>query len=81
MRPVIVAVLVLSAVISFYMSAFGILVDPAMVRNVIETDPGEARDLLNVDLLLFAGGLGVLPAAAAWAVPIAWPPLRVRVVN
>ncbi|HSW25341.1 MAG TPA: phosphoethanolamine--lipid A transferase, partial [Burkholderiaceae bacterium] len=63
---------VAAALASFYTSHFGVYFDAAMMRNVLRTDVGEARELLSLallpHLLLYAG----LPLFLLW---------RVRVVN
>lgn len=50
-KPLLAALFGISAVASFYMQKFGIYIDPDMMRNVLRTDPAEARELLTIDLL------------------------------
>ncbi|MGB4468946.1 MAG: phosphoethanolamine--lipid A transferase [Azovibrio sp.] len=50
-KPLLVLLLALAASAGFYMQKFGIYVDPDMLRNVLRTDPAEARELLTLDLL------------------------------
>lgn len=51
LKPLLALLLALAAATGFYMHKFGIYVDPDMVRNVLRTDPAEARELLTPDLL------------------------------
>ncbi|MBI3144960.1 MAG: phosphoethanolamine--lipid A transferase [Pseudogulbenkiania sp.] len=84
-KPVMTALLLITALVSYFMNQYGIMIDMPMVQNVLQTDPAETRDLLTIKMGLFALGLGVLPALWLWKTPIAYrPPLRelgVRLVS
>src|SRR5690606_3024375 len=58
-KPLIAVLLVLAAGAAYYMRAYGVFVDPSMLRNVVHTDTAEASELLSMPmlahLLLFAG--------------------------
>jgi lipid A ethanolaminephosphotransferase len=58
-KPVLSLLLIATAVGGWFMQAYGIYLDPSMVRNVLRTDVTEARELwsgaLLVHLLLYAG--------------------------
>ncbi len=72
-RPLLALLLVAAASANYYMERFGVFMDRAMVRNVLATNVGEARELLNWGLSLHVLVFGVLPAAALW-----WPQLTQR---
>ncbi|MFO1218098.1 MAG: phosphoethanolamine--lipid A transferase [Burkholderiaceae bacterium] len=71
-KPVLAVLAIATAAATYYMSQYGVYLDPSMLRNVLRTDPAEARELLApalwLQLLLYAG----LPIALL---------TRVRVVN
>lgn len=46
---------------------YGVLFDTSMIQNVVETDSGEALSYLNVSLLVFFVGLGLLPVLALFS--------------
>jgi lipid A ethanolaminephosphotransferase len=50
-RPLIAVLVVTSAFAVHFMQAFGVYLDPSMVRNVLRTDVAEARELLSWSLL------------------------------
>ncbi|MEK9952900.1 MAG: phosphoethanolamine--lipid A transferase [Curvibacter sp.] len=58
-KPVLSLLIIAAAAGSWFMQAYGIYLDPGMVRNVLRTDVAEARELwsfaLLVHLLLYAG--------------------------
>ena len=71
-KPVLGAVLLLSAAASYFMSVYGVVIDRSMIENVAATDPGEALELLNFKLLLWMLAFGAAPA---------WLLCRVRLVR
>lgn len=80
-RPVLAAVLVVSAVLAFFMDHYGIVFDRTMLRNVLETDVAETRELLSLSMAGWVAAFGVLPAALlAWCRPVklSWRTLLVR---
>ncbi|MCU0990705.1 MAG: DUF1705 domain-containing protein [Xanthomonadales bacterium] len=65
-RYVLSALLIVSAAAGHFMSQYGILLDDEMIRNIFETDRGEAMELLGMGLLVKVTLLGVLPALVIW---------------
>jgi lipid A ethanolaminephosphotransferase len=76
LKPVGLLLLVTVAASSYFMVAYGIVIDPTMVANIAGTDVREVRDLLSpamaVALLLGA----VLPGVWWWRQPVRRMPLR-----
>ena len=50
-KPLLALLVVVTAVAVHFMQAFGIYLDPTMMRNVLRTDVGEARELFSWTLL------------------------------
>src|SRR5687768_5465185 len=46
-RPLLSLIVVASAAAAYYMRAYAVMLDPTMIRNIIETDAHEAMDLLS----------------------------------
>ncbi|WP_425257781.1 phosphoethanolamine transferase [Rubrivivax sp. RP6-9] len=66
-KPVLALLTVAAAVALFYMQAFGIYLDPTMLRNLLRTHPAEARELLSPALVLHMAVYAGLPLALlAW---------------
>ncbi|MBO3275470.1 phosphoethanolamine transferase [Pseudomonas schmalbachii] len=72
LKPALSVLLLVSAGVAYFMNHYGVLIDVEMLRNVVETDPAEVRDLLSFKLGAYLLLLGVLPAWLLWRVPIAW---------
>jgi lipid A ethanolaminephosphotransferase len=66
-RPLLSVLVFAGIVASYYMSHYGTIIDPTMVRNVFQTDWHEARELLNPAMFMYML-LASLPVAAIWLV-------------
>ena len=80
-KPVLSVVVVVTAFASHFIEAYGIYLDPSMLRNVLRTDPAEAGELLSwglsAHLLLYAA----MPLALLWRVRVSatpWKRARMR---
>ena len=71
-KPLLAALIVISASCSYFMLHFKVLIDRSMVQNFFETNQAEFTSYLSVPLLLTVAGLGVLPAALL----VLWPTAR-----
>ena len=82
MKPLLTVLVVVSAAAAYYTHTFAVMLDPAMVQNVLHTDVHEARELLNLRMLAWVASWSVLPVAFIWLVrlqPV--EPLRALLVR
>ena len=70
LKPAIVLLLLVAAGAAHFMLTYGIVLDAAMLTNVLQTNPGEAADLLGARLLVTLLVLGVLPSLWVWRAPV-----------
>jgi len=75
-KPAAMALLLITALASHFSGAYGVLMTPSMMTNMLQTDYHEARDLFSAALLWHVFWLAGLPALLLWSVRIAHPPLR-----
>ncbi len=61
-KPIVILILILASVISFFMDSYGVIVDVSMIQNIIETDTKEATELLSFSLAGHVVLVGLLPA-------------------
>ncbi|HEY9051287.1 MAG TPA: phosphoethanolamine--lipid A transferase [Gammaproteobacteria bacterium] len=66
LKPLLIILLLSSALVSYFMSTYGIMIDKTMIQNVAETNPGESLELLSPALLLHFCILGLLPALVVY---------------
>lgn len=69
-KPLLTVLLLAAAAGAYFMLAYGIVVDDTMMVNVLQTDPREAKNLLNWRLFATVGVLGLLPALWLWRTPV-----------
>jgi lipid A ethanolaminephosphotransferase len=67
LKPLLALLLLVSAATSHYVQRYGVVIDAAMIRNVLATDRREAGELLGLDLVVHVVLFGVLPALAVLA--------------
>jgi len=69
-KPAIALFLVSAALGAHFMSTYGVVIDPSMMTNVLQTDPREVRDLLSLRLVAHVVLLAALPIALLWRLPL-----------
>ncbi len=65
-KPVLALLLVSAALGAHFMGNYGVVIDPTMMVNVLQTDPSETRDLLNLRLFASVALLAGLPLWWLW---------------
>jgi lipid A ethanolaminephosphotransferase len=76
MRVAASVLFVTAAAGSYFCSEFGVIMNKEMMRNVIQTDAAEVSALLNPEMWLHIGLLGLLPAALVWRVRLPDTPYK-----
>jgi lipid A ethanolaminephosphotransferase len=72
-KPAIAFMLLAAAFGAHFMGSYGVVIDTTMMTNVVQTDPREVRDLLNLRLLGTVLLLAGLPLWLLWRAPVAGP--------
>ncbi len=62
-KPVLIALLIIAAITSFYMDTLGVVIDRDMIQNAMTTTMAESKHLITPQFLIHVGLYGVLPAA------------------
>lgn len=62
--------LILSSVISYFIDSYGVIISRSMIENMVETNTGEAFDLLSLSLFIHLALYGILPSILLWYVPV-----------
>lgn len=70
-RPLLTLLLLSAGGLAHFIGSYGIVFDPTMVVNMMQTDVRETRDLLSWRLALSVLALGALPAWWLWRQPSA----------
>ncbi|MBK8287050.1 MAG: phosphoethanolamine transferase [Ahniella sp.] len=62
LKPAFIGIILLSALVAYFMQHFGAVIDRAAIASVFESDVREASEWLGPRLVLWMFGFGVLPA-------------------
>ena len=71
-KPVLIAILPLTALAAYFMDNLGVVISTEMLQNILQTNVGEALDLLTPRLLAYVILLGALPATLVGLAPLYW---------
>jgi len=80
-KPVLALMTLVAASALHYMQAYGVVLDPSMLRNVLRTDTAEAGELLTLGLVLDLLLYGALPIAFLLAARVESRPWRRALVT
>lgn len=69
-RPLLSIIVIASAAAAYYMRAYAVMLDPTMIRNILETDSHEAMELLSWSMAGYVILGSALPVAFIWLVRI-----------
>jgi lipid A ethanolaminephosphotransferase len=75
-RPLLSVLLLCTAFASYFMGKYSVFLDPTMLRNLLHTDVGEARDLLAWDMVPHLALQALLPIWLLWRVRVSDRPWR-----
>lgn len=75
LKPALAVLLVTAAIVGYFMTAYGVVIDRSMIQNLFETDTREAVELLNAGLILHVLAFGIAPALLVWRLDIRHAPL------
>lgn len=68
LKPFLSIAIGIAALSSYFMNRYGTVISHEMVQNVMQTDRGEALELINTDLLLHLFVWVVFPLALLWSI-------------
>lgn len=70
------ALMLVTAISSYFMLTYGVVIDPGMMTNTVQTDLHEAVALASWQLVAMVVVLAILPAWLLWRQPVAFGSLR-----
>jgi len=76
LKPLLIVVVLISALTNYFMNTYHIVVDASMIRNTLQTDLHESMDLLSIKELLYLILLGILPAFIIYKIPLQKRPFK-----
>ncbi|MDT8453339.1 MAG: phosphoethanolamine--lipid A transferase [Gammaproteobacteria bacterium] len=80
-KLVLIIVLLVSSLASYFMDSYSLIIDEAMIRNVISTDTAESLDLISLKMILYIALLGVLPSVFVYRIKVTDRGLRKNLLS
>ena len=78
LKPILIALLLISAVVTYSTNNYGIVFDHNMITNTFETDSSELRDLVSVKSIIYFCLLGLVPSIFVWKVQIIKASIKIQ---
>lgn len=80
-KPVLIVILLLSSLASYFMDSYGVVISDEMLRNVAHTNVAETLELLNPKLFAYLIFLGFVPALIISRVTLQWHGFRKELIS
>jgi len=80
-KPLLITLFLLSSAASYYMYAYGTIINDKMIQNIFETDTKEVKDLLNLTLFSYLFLLGVVPSFLVYKTEIVKRSFKEEIVS
>jgi len=81
LKPILIILFISSGAVSYFMQAYGVVIDDKMLQNMLETDTKEAGDLLNITLFIYIFLLGIIPSIILYKTKIIYQPLKKEIID
>ena len=75
-KPLLITILIIAALENYFMQTYNIIIDKTMIENTVQTDVGEAFDLMSWKLFAYLIVLGLLPSYFIFKTPIVYGGLK-----
>ncbi|MDH3412778.1 MAG: phosphoethanolamine--lipid A transferase [Gammaproteobacteria bacterium] len=80
-KPVLITLLLVSSISSYFMDSYDVIIDDAMVENIFKTDMAESTDLITLKMILYVIFLGVVPSLFVYKANIVYADSRQEIVS
>ena len=80
-KPVLITILLVSSLASYFMNTYSIVIDESMINNILQTNINETADLLSLKLVLYLLLLGILPSVFIYKANIKYAPLKTELMT
>ena len=80
-KPVLILILLVSSLASYFMDSYSVVIDHTMIQNIVQTNIDESIDLFSFKLILYFLFLGVLPSIFIYKVTIENGSLKTELVS
>lgn len=75
-KPVLIIILLASSMAAYFMDTYQVVIDDAMIDNILKTDVNEALDLLSLRQFIYVALLGIFPSVLIYKAKITVVPIK-----
>ncbi|MFY4806159.1 phosphoethanolamine transferase [Aliarcobacter butzleri] len=69
-KPILITLFAISAFTAYFMDSYGVVIDTEMIRNSLQTNLNESKDLFSLKLVLYVIFLAILPTYFVYKIQI-----------
>ena len=80
-KPILISIILLSSIVSYFMNTYNTVFDTSMLRNILQTNINESLDLVNFKLVLYFMLLGVLPSIFIYKINITYGSIKTELIS
>lgn len=80
-KPILISILLLSSIVSYFMNTYNTVFDTHMLRNILQTNSSESLELFNFKLVLYFLLLGVLPSIFIYKINIIYGSIKTELTS
>ena len=80
-KPILISIILLSSIVSYFMNTYNTVFDTNMLRNILQTNSSESLDLVNFKLFLYFMLLGVLPSIFIYKINITYGSIKTELTS
>lgn len=81
LKPVLYVLLPVSALASYFMDSYNVVIDTGMIENIVSTNVSESSDLFSFKLVIYFILLGILPAWYIYQTKIEYGSLKQQLLG
>ena len=81
LKPILIIVLVISSLTSYFMNTYHVVIDATMIRNMMQTDMHESLDLLTIKQVLYFVFFGLLPSLLIYKIKFEERTLKTEIIS
>jgi len=80
-KPFLIVLFIVSAFTAYFMDSYGVVIDTEMIRNSLQTNLNESKDLFSFKLILYVIFLAILPVYLIYRVKIEYKSFKAELFS
>ncbi len=81
LKPILIFLFIAGSLAAYTMDTFNVVINDIMIQNIMETDTGEAGDLVTLKAIIYLVVLGILPSIAVILAKVEYGSFKRELIN